>query len=210
MFLAFSVAMRFADLSRQVGAVIVSSNREVLAMGYNDPPRFSGGLYFEGAEPECRDFKLGMDSNSTERQRILEEVLSHVKSVKTLSDSESEELLKLLKSNSLSSITEYGRAAHAEMEVVLSCVRRSISCQGASLYATTFPCHNCARHIIAAGIKKVVYVEPYPKSKALTLHSDALSNEPDDKKVEFSPFEGVGPRRFLDFFSMTMGDVSID
>ncbi|MDN3612645.1 hypothetical protein QWZ16_23945 [Vibrio ostreicida] len=26
-----------------------------------------------------------------------------------------------------------------------------------------FPCHNCAKHIVASGIKRVVYVEPYPK-----------------------------------------------
>jgi hypothetical protein len=47
----------------------------------------------------------------------------------------------------------------------------------ATLYCTTEPCHNCARHIIAAGIKEVVYYEPYPKSKTLELHGDAVTNE---------------------------------
>lgn len=39
---------------------------------------------------------------------------------------------------------------------------------------TTFPCHYCARHIVAAGIYEVQYIEPYPKSKALQLHADAI------------------------------------
>lgn len=81
------------------------------------------------------------------------------------------------------------------------------------LYCTTFPCHNCAKHIIASGIKRVVYVEPYPKSKALEFHSESIelksSFDINDKicsdKVIFEPFIGVGPRRFLDLFSMNLG-----
>jgi deoxycytidylate deaminase len=30
----------------------------------------------------------------------------------------------------------------------------------------SFPCHMCARHIIATGLREVVYIEPYPKSVA--------------------------------------------
>jgi deoxycytidylate deaminase len=72
-------------------------------------------------------------------------------------------------------ITEFGRPVHAEMEAILSCARIGISPKMGTLYCTTFPCHNCAKHIVAAGIKRVVYVEPYPKSKAEKLHSDSLN-----------------------------------
>jgi hypothetical protein len=54
-------------------------------------------------------------------------------------------------------------------------------------------------------------VEPYPKSLARELHSDAIvlahESEPveeDEWKVHFEPFVGIGPRRFLDLFSMTL------
>ena len=71
------------------------------------------------------------------------------------------------------------------------------------MYVTTFPCHNCAKHIIAAGIKKVVYIEPYPKSKALKFYKKEITQ---DRKVQdkvlFTPFTGVGPHRFVDLFSM--------
>lgn len=77
---------------------------------------------------------------------------------------------------------------------------------GATLYCTTYPCHSCARHIVAAGIKKVIYIEPYEKSLALSLHSDSISTigemEGDTKKVYFVPFEGVSPHRYFRFFKM--------
>ena len=106
------------------------------------------------------------------------------------------------------------------MEAILSCSREGIPTSNAVLYCTTFPCHNCAKHIIASGIERVVYVEPYPKSMALQLHGDAIelkeldakvdtTSHQDDslpnKKVVFESFIGVGPRRFLDLFSMTLG-----
>ena len=89
------------------------------------------------------------------------------------------------------------------MEALLSCARNSISCRGATLYATTFPCHNCAKHIIAAGIARVVYIEPYPKSKAFQFYPAEISTEKGDSdKVIFEPFTGVGPQRFIDLFAV--------
>ena len=35
------------------------------------------------------------------------------------------------------------------------------------MYMTTFPCHNCAKHIIASGIINVYYIEPYAESEIL-------------------------------------------
>lgn len=110
-------------------------------------------------------------------------------------------------------ITEYGRAVHAEMDALLTCARSGVSPKGALLYTTTFPCHNCTRHIIAAGIERVYYIEPYPKSKAEELHKDAILVEEKaldkrrarDQKVPFTHFVGVGPRRYFDLFSLSLG-----
>lgn len=73
------------------------------------------------------------------------------------------------------------------------------------LYSTTFPCHNCAKHIIGAGIARVVYVEPYPKSRTASFYADSIHLGPVsacDERVAFEAFEGVGPRRFVDLLSM--------
>src|SRR5690606_14210502 len=85
--------------------------------------------------------------------------------------------------------------------------RNRIDTIGATIYCTTFPCHNCAKHIIAAGITRVVFVEPYEKSKAAEFHSDAITVGfgSGSGTVQFEPFVGIGPRRFFDLFSMRFG-----
>ena len=102
-------------------------------------------------------------------------------------------------------ITEFGRSVHAEMEALLACARSGRSARDATLYTTTFPCHNCTRHLIAAGISKVIYIEPYAKSKASDLHPDEISVDWEEEgKLPFLPFVGVGPRRYFDLFSLTL------
>ena len=105
-------------------------------------------------------------------------------------------------------ITEFGRAVHAEMEALLSCARSGAAPRGGTLFSTTFPCHNCAKHVVAAGIERVVYVEPYPKSRALDLHSDSITLGGDVDKLRFEPFVGIAARRFIDLFSMHLSSGS--
>ncbi len=114
----------------------------------------------------------------------------------------------LIESSDLKEITEYGRGVHAEMDAILTCARIGIGVKGKILFTTTFPCHNCTRHVIASGISKVVYIEPYPKSKSKDLHEDAITFDLEDAektgKIPFVPFVGIGPRRYLDFFSLQL------
>lgn len=103
-------------------------------------------------------------------------------------------------------LIEYSRAIHAEMNAVLSAARSGHSPKGGTLYCTTYPCHNCARHLVNAGISRVYYVEPYVKSLASELHSDAISNAEvpvgeKQQKMIVLPFTGVGPRMYEDFFT---------
>jgi deoxycytidylate deaminase len=142
----------------------------------------------------------GYDANKKAIQEVIDDIIDK------LELKSSAELNKKLKNTKLKDITEYGRVVHAEMEAILSCGRTNNSTLGTTLYCTTFPCHNCAKHIIAAGVLRVVYVEPYAKSKAFEFHSDAISEGYCEDKVSFEPFVGVGPRSFLNFFSMTLGN----
>ena len=225
MYLAFAAALRSADLSRQVGAV-VARDQEILSTGANECPKAGGGLYWPIRKdfkiqdlPDGRDHTLGMDSNREEQLKIIQDIISILPS--SLSEEQREEFRKKLASTTIQDITEYGRVVHAEMEALLACARTQSSTVEATIYCTTFPCHNCAKHIIAAGIKRVVFIEPYEKSKALAFHKDAIKNaEPEEGNsetdghrekcenrnlVKFEPFVGVGPRRFYDLFSMSHG-----
>jgi len=98
-------------------------------------------------------------------------------------------------------IIEFGRMIHAEMSALTDAARLGRSTTGATLYCTTFPCHLCAKHIVAAGIMRVVFLEPYPKSAAQKLHDDSITLErTEEKKVLFEPFMGISPRRYRDIF----------
>ena len=74
-------------------------------------------------------------------------------------------------------LTEFGRPVHAEMSAITDAARRGVTVASATLYTTTYPCHGCARHILSAGIARVVYVEPYAKSLTHNLHEDALERD---------------------------------
>lgn len=212
-YLARAAAMRSADLSRQVGASILTDNGEVLSVGTNEVPRAGGGQYWGDGEDEedHRDFTRGFDANVKVRRQSLEEVLSELnEDWDDLAGEEKEEALDTysdrLDSTTLMNLTEFGRAVHAEMEALLAAGRVGVSPREATLYSTVLPCHNCAKHIVGAGIKRVVYIEPYPKSRARDLHGDAIAfPEDDDKedKVLFEPFVGVSPRRYPSLFSNT-------
>ncbi len=156
MFLAYSGALRSGQLARQVGASIRSSMGDVIAIGCNDVPSPRGGLYWPGPEDE-RDHIRKYDSNDLQVRRIIDDVLARLGG--NISKPR-REILDLLKGSLLHDVSEFGRAVHAEMDALLSCARNGVSPVGAELFATTFPCHNCTRHIITAGIRRVVYIEP--------------------------------------------------
>lgn len=204
MFLASASACRSGEMSRQVGAVLTDAHGDVLAVGSNDVPRRGGGPYWPGAGDQ-RDLQKGHDANTAHRRRLMRDV------ARELGVAEPEAFAARLERTSLHNLTEYGRAVHAEMDALLACARTGRPTRGTTLYVTTYPCHNCARHLIAAGVQRVVFVEPYPKSRALQLHQDDLvevvpgSGADRAGRVRLEPFVGIGPRRFLDYFSTSLG-----
>lgn len=210
MFHAQSAAVRSGCLSRQVGAAIIDSKGNLLSTGCNDVPKSGGGLYrIEDGKNDSRCMLKygGKCKNYEEKEFIfkdIEGILEKNVQDKSIADKISEEIRS---HDRLKSLIEFCRAIHAEMDAITSIARNGgVSLKGSYLFSTTFPCHNCARHIIAAGISKVYYIEPYEKSMALKLHKDAISFDSGhhggkESKVQFLPFEGVSPRKYLKLFS---------
>ena len=54
---------------------------------------------------------------------------------------------------------------HAEQNAILFAAKNGIATQGADLYITLSPCINCAKIIITAGIKRVLFKELYDRSQ---------------------------------------------
>jgi deoxycytidylate deaminase len=160
MFLAYASSLRSADLSRQVGAVVWKDHIGVVGTGCNDVPAAGGGLYWPGAADQ-RDHALGHDANERHKRAIANEVARRVVEALGLTPEQIPQIVKACAETRLLDITEFGRAVHAEMDALLSCGRAGIDTIGATLFSTTFPCHNCAKHIVAAGVRRVVYIEPY-------------------------------------------------
>lgn len=50
---------------------------------------------------------------------------------------------------------------HAEMNALLYCAKEGISVKGCTAYVTHFPCLNCTKSLIQAGITRIVYINAY-------------------------------------------------
>ncbi|WP_155286191.1 ComE operon protein 2 [Lacticaseibacillus zhaodongensis] len=53
------------------------------------------------------------------------------------------------------------RTIHAEMNAVLQCAKFGVSTDGASVYVTDFPCLQCTKMLLQAGIKHIYYLRNY-------------------------------------------------
>ena len=62
---------------------------------------------------------------------------------------------------------------HAEANAITKVAKSNNSSEGSTLYVTASPCIECAKLIIQAGIKRVVYSEPYRSADGLALLREA-------------------------------------
>jgi len=223
MYLASAVSLRSSDRNRQVGAVIAKTEFEssvglkadVLAVGINEVPRGGGYSYCEDCSPDPRDQALELDNDDRAKKikiGILAEIIDNVNKQKWLRDEENvavpENWLIALSKTQFINIGEFSRPVHAEMAAIIDAARRGVCIDNCSLYVTTFPCHNCAKHIVAAGIRQVIYLEPYPKSRAESLYREELICDSRDGavqkgKVVFCAYSGIAPRQYAKLFSMS-------
>ena len=68
---------------------------------------------------------------------------------------------------------ELCRGIHAEQNAILQAAFHGLSIKDATLYCTTQPCSICAKLLINAGIRKVIYLAGYEDSMATEMLSDA-------------------------------------
>jgi deoxycytidylate deaminase len=216
MFHAKAAALRSAELGRQVGSAISQDNGDILAVGTNEVPRAGGGLYWCDDRPDMREFVLGRDSNDEHKRNLIADTLVRLQQAGWLipekNNAKANDLVRdaitgeppvLSKQSLIRNVIEYGRAVHAEMAAIVDAARRGVSIADCNMYVTAFPCHLCARHIVAAGIRRVLYIEPYPKSLAAELYPDSIKVEnvsTCDDQVSFEPFVGIAPRQYMYLF----------
>jgi deoxycytidylate deaminase len=201
---AASAAVRSACMSRQVGAAVFDKAGELVGVGCNDVPKSGGGLYSsdltDAEDKRCYRWGGKICHNDLRKQELAKNIAKSIAG--TDDDSKFTEVFQKVAASDSRNLIEFSRSVHAEMEAIVSVAREGKgSTADGVLYTTTFPCHNCARHIVAAGIMRVVFVEPYSKSLALDLHSDAITLTDEPGKVQFQQYEGFAPRSSLRVFS---------
>ncbi|GAA6156470.1 anti-phage dCTP deaminase [Pyruvatibacter sp. HU-CL02332] len=204
---AMTAAARSSCLSRSVGAAIVSEPGEMIGLGWNDVPKYGGSLYEDNDrdnDHRCFRHAMGICHNDDNKGKIYDEIVSTLKDSGCLDNTIDDNVVREMVSKSkIKNLIEFSRAVHAEMEAIVSVARGGKNgLVGSTLYSTAYPCHSCARHIVAAGIDKVTYIEPYPKSLALRLHDDAICADTSaSNKVQFLQYEGVAPRNVERLFN---------
>jgi len=61
------------------------------------------------------------------------------------------------------------RAVHSEAKAISLAAQKGINLDGSTLYVTCQPCMNCAKSVIAAGIKEVYYLDKYGDQTSIKL-----------------------------------------
>ena len=144
--IACSLALLGTCDRKQVGAVIIRDGR-CISWGYNGAPP---GM------PECGE--NGHGYNDEARRFYMDNEIHNV----------THEMWQRLVSD-WASKRGCKNATHAEANALAFAARQGISTEGATLFVTVSPCETCARLIIAAGIKEVIWDEQYRDRSGIEL-----------------------------------------
>lgn len=65
------------------------------------------------------------------------------------------------------------RSLHAEQNAIIQAALYGVSISGGTIYITHQPCNTCAKMIINAGLKRVIYAGEYPDELARNFLAEA-------------------------------------
>lgn len=191
--LAYISSTRSPELGLKVGAAILCDDQRVIATGVN-------------AHPEDKAQSPTFDESASDIGRLVLNTVRHL-APDYLNDSAQSELESdpdkftrkllegVLKSAQIRDLTEFQPTVHAEMSALLDAIRTQSSLDDVTMYVTAYPCHGCAKHLVDLSLP-VVYLEPYPKSRAATMYGRTVSRT-------FRAFTGVAPSRYQKLFAVT-------
>jgi|CXWL01.1.fsa_nt_gi dCMP deaminase len=195
MAVAYTYSLRSLCIKRQVGAVIADTNGRVISVGYNENP--------DPVAPCIKQFtacykddwlhqhlEMQLQKNGSKCYKCQESIPSIAALGQTYKcpKCKTSFIRMYAPDRGMSRCT----AIHAENMAIMNAAGRNL--ENTILYTTTFPCAQCARQLVYAGIKEVVYVEPYPDPDSVRF-----LRELSDRRVRL--FEGVKARAYDRVFS---------
>ena len=81
--------------------------------------------------------------------------------------------------------TKYPYVVHAELNAILNAGGKSL--RGSRIYVALFPCNECAKAIIQAGIKEVIYLSDKYASDPMTIASKNMLRAAGVSLKQFEP-----------------------
>lgn len=189
MTVASTLALRSHCLKRRVGAVLCDASGHIVSAAFNEVPR---------GEEKCFD-KYRMCYRDLVRDKFKKELINSYKHCpkcsKELTLKEQTYQCKNCEKDLSKDIPGYKaldkcKSLHAEETTILKMGRTQV--EKSILYSTTFPCLQCAKRILHAGIDEVVYIDPYPEKEPIMML--------EENKVRTRQFEGVKALAYYKLF----------
>ncbi|KAI0982558.1 hypothetical protein GJ496_001372 [Pomphorhynchus laevis] len=91
--------------------------------------------------------------------------------------------------------TKYPYVCHAELNAVLNS-NRIFRSQAVTVYVTMFPCHECAKLFVQAGVRFVVYYSDRYKDKLTGKAAQIIFNK---SGIKYEQYSGQAKKVILDF-----------
>jgi len=155
--LAMTARLASGCISRQVGAVIIDSERRIVGVGWNDPPKTQIPCALRTCDELINDPHYEVFS---EYERG-EEFVKHIKSL-NLGDKPFCFRTELANSKKEAKKAEFTRALHAEENALFQASRNNgASLEGSTLYTTSSTCTLCAKKAYQLGVERIVYIDEY-------------------------------------------------
>ncbi|KAL3265245.1 hypothetical protein HHI36_009459 [Cryptolaemus montrouzieri] len=98
---------------------------------------------------------------------------------------------------------KYFYVCHAELNAVLN--KNSADVKNCTIYVGLFPCNECAKVIIQAGIKEVIYLSDKHSQKSSTIASKKLLNA---AKVKYWQYQPNQSKIVIDFDEINWNDMN--
>lgn len=147
-----AVAQRSIDQETQVGCVIVNAQRRVVSTGYNSFPAGVDDSFW----PRDRGTRVKVPYVGVERCDTTGPPSQEPLAQQTAADPRLEGQYRWRAGGRYYEVDKYAAMTHAELNAIVAAGQ---DLHGCTLYTQLFPCHECAKAIITAGIRRLVYAQ---------------------------------------------------
>lgn len=166
--IAYTAKLNSGCISRQVGAVVTNQYGAIVSIGWNDVPEGQTQCLLRnldhlnsGTDPKSYSDYEKLDCQFREKVQIK---LETFKSREMLKGRGLAFCFKGFHNDIKKDKNQvHTRALHAEENAFLQIVKHGgQGVKGGTLYTTASPCELCSKKAYQLGIKRIVYIEPYP------------------------------------------------